>query len=46
MSIELGFALAVAIVVTGAWAMVGWLAWLKHRDNQDQSMQSSNTVHL
>lgn len=32
MSIELGFILAVGIVVGGAWGLTAVMAFLKHRD--------------
>ncbi len=33
MSIELGFTLAVCIVVGGAWLLTGIMAYLHHRNN-------------
>ncbi|MDP2432272.1 MAG: hypothetical protein Q8O33_09585 [Pseudomonadota bacterium] len=34
MSIELGFTLAVCIVVGGAWLLTGVMAYLRHRSNE------------
>jgi hypothetical protein len=38
MSIELGFTLAVCIVVGGAWLLTGFMAYLRHRSH-DKSAQ-------
>lgn len=39
MSIELGFALAVGIVVGGAWLLTGVMAYLRRRSNEKRAQE-------
>lgn len=46
MSIELGFTLAVCIVVGGAWLLTGVMAYLRHRSHTQHSQEDYRHAHL
>ena len=40
MSIELGFTLAVCVVVGGAWLLTGIMAYLSHRSHEKREQET------